>query len=106
MTDHAPFPHLFETVLDQRVLVGVQIDVVGDRLVDEIAAGTGLRGGQRIKRVNLFGDGAEADGFLGSAHNPGIIACIICLLYTSRMCIRDSAVTSQPRVKHSTGESE
>ena len=56
--------HLFNPLANQRVLVGVQIDVVGDRLVDEIAARTVLRGGQCIKRVDLFDTGAEADGFL------------------------------------------
>ena len=73
----AAFPHLFNPLANQRVLVGVQIDVVGDRLVDEIAARTVLRGGQCIKRVDLFDTGAEADGFLGVAHNTRTIACII-----------------------------
>ena len=77
MAYDAAFPHLFNPLANQRVLVGVQIDVVGDRLVDEIAARTVLRGGQRIKRVDLFGTGAEADGFLGVAHNARTIACII-----------------------------
>jgi len=77
MAYDAAFPHLFNPLAKQRVLVGVQIDVVGDRLVDEIAARTVLRGGQRVKRVDLFGTGAEADGFLGVAHNARTIACII-----------------------------
>jgi len=55
----------------------VQLDVVGDRLVDEIAARTVLRGGQRIKRVDLCGLGAEADSFLDVAHNARTITCII-----------------------------
>src|SRR5271156_1862986 len=77
MAYDAALPHLFQTVPNQRVLVGVKLDVVGDRLVDEIAAGPVLCGGQRIKGVDLFGDGAEADGFLGDAHNTIIITCII-----------------------------
>ena len=86
MAYDAAFPHLFNTLVNQRVLVGVQIDVVGDRLVDEIAARTVLRGGQRIKRVDLFGNGAEADGFLGVALNARTITCII--VYYKTVCLK------------------
>src|SRR5258707_6244635 len=62
MADDATFSHLFQPLANQRVLVGVQFDVVGNRLVDGITARPVLRGGKGIKRVNLFGIGAEADG--------------------------------------------
>jgi hypothetical protein len=42
-----------------------------------------LRGGQRIKRVDLCGNGAEADGFFGGAHNARTITCIIVYYKTS-----------------------
>src|SRR5450755_2323603 len=71
------FPHLCQALANKRVLVGVQFDVVVDRLVDEIATRTVLRGSQRIKGVDLLGVGAKADGFLGSSHNTWIISCII-----------------------------
>jgi hypothetical protein len=71
----SPFPN-------QRVLVGMQLDVIGDRLVDEIPARTFLRGGQRIKRFNLFSDGTETDGFVIAAHNARTITHII-LYYRS-----------------------
>ena len=67
MAHHAALPHLFLPLADQRVLVGVQFNVVADCLVDQIAARTLLRGSQRIKRLDLFGIGTEADGFLGVA---------------------------------------
>jgi hypothetical protein len=38
------FPHLFQPLANQRILVGVQFNVVGDCLVDEIAARTVLCG--------------------------------------------------------------
>ena len=60
MAYDAALPHLFQALANQRILVGVQFDVVADRLIDEIAARTVLRGGQRIKRVDLFGNGTEA----------------------------------------------
>ena len=69
MTYDAAFPHLFETLLNQGILIGVKLDIVGDRLVDEVAARTVLCGRERIKRLNLFGGSAEADGFLGGTHN-------------------------------------
>src|SRR5208283_2157125 len=77
MAYDATFPHFCQPFADQRVLVGVQLDVVGDRLVDRIAARTVLRGGQGIEGFDLFGQGAEADGFLGGTHNAKTIACII-----------------------------
>lgn len=77
MAHHAAFPHLFQPLADQGILVSLQFDIVGDSLVDEMAAWTVLHGGQRIKRVNLFGDGTEADSFLAAAHNAGNIANII-----------------------------
>src|SRR4026208_2484211 len=77
MAYHAPFPHLFQALANQCVLVGVQLDVIRDRLVDEIAARPFLRGGQRIKRFNLFGDGTETDGSLVTAHNTKTITGII-----------------------------
>ena len=61
MADDATFSHLLQSLANQRVLVGGQFDVVGNRLVDEITARPVLRGGTGIKRVNLFGIGAEAD---------------------------------------------
>src|ERR1019366_2494037 len=76
MAYDAAFPHLFQPLANQRVLVGVELDIVGDRLVDEIAARTVLRGGQRIESVDLLGDGTETDGFL-CAHNAKTITCII-----------------------------
>src|SRR6267143_2918264 len=82
MVHDAAFPHLFQSLANQRVLVGVQLDVIGDRLVDEIAAWTFLRGGQRVKRFNLFSDGTETDGFLVAAHNATTITNII-LYYNS-----------------------
>ena len=77
MADDASFSHFFQPLANQRVLVGVQFDVVGNRLVDEITARPVLRGGKGIKRVNLFGIGAEADGFLSGARNTGKISYII-----------------------------
>src|ERR1700730_17351688 len=77
MADDATFSHLFQPLATQRVLVGVQFDVVGNRLVDEITARPVLRGGKGTKRVNLFGIGAEADGFLSGAHNTEKISSII-----------------------------
>lgn len=82
MAYDAAFPHLLQPLSNQRVLVGVQLDVIRDRLVDEIAAGPFLRGGQRIKGFNLFGDGTETDSFLIAAHNAIIITHII-LYYNS-----------------------
>lgn len=82
MAHKAAFPHLFKALLNQRVLVGVQFDVVGDRLVDEVAARTVFRGSQRVQRVDFFGVGAKADGLFGGAHNAETIACII--LYYKR----------------------
>ena len=82
MAYDAAFPHLFQPLSNQRILVGVQLDVIHDRLVDEIAVRPFLRGGQRIKRCNLFGDGAETDGFLLAAHNARTITHII-LYYNS-----------------------
>jgi hypothetical protein len=77
MADDATFSHFFQPLANQRVLVGVQFDVVGNRLVDEITARPVLRGGKGIKRVNLFGIGPEADGFLSGARNTGKISYII-----------------------------
>jgi len=88
MAHDTAFPHLFQALANQRVLVGVQFDVVGDRLVDEIAARTVLRGGQRIKRVDLSSDGTETDGFLVAAHNARTITDIIMYYKTS---FQDSA---------------
>src|SRR5882762_7078183 len=82
MAHDAAFPHLFQSLLNQRVLVGVQFDVIGDRLVDEIAARAFLLGGQRIKRFNLFSDGTETDGSLLAAHNARTITHIT-LYYSS-----------------------
>jgi hypothetical protein len=84
MAHDAAFPHLFQSLANQRVLVGVQLDVIGDRLVDEIAAWTFLRGGQRIKCVNLLSDGTETDGFLIAAHNTGTIPHIM-LYYNAQL---------------------
>ncbi|MGA7322201.1 MAG: hypothetical protein WBW98_16970, partial [Candidatus Sulfotelmatobacter sp.] len=39
-----------------------------------------------IKRVDLFGNGAEADGFLGVAHNARTITCII--IYYKTVCLK------------------
>ncbi|MFZ3188414.1 MAG: hypothetical protein WA180_08125, partial [Candidatus Sulfotelmatobacter sp.] len=39
-----------------------------------------------IKRVDLFGNGAEADGFLGVAHNSRTITCII--VYYEEVCLK------------------
>src|SRR5271157_4682518 len=89
------FPHLFQPLANQRVLVGVQFDIVSDRLVDEIAARTFLRRGQRIKGVDFFSDGAETDGFFIAAHNTEIITHII--LY-HRASIRDSVRRAGPAV--------
>jgi len=83
MAYDAAFPHLFQPHANQRVLVGVQFDVVADRLVDEIAARTVLRGGQRIKRVDLFSDGTETNGFLVAALNARTIIYIIAYYKTS-----------------------
>src|ERR1700722_16252259 len=77
MTNDAAFPHLFQSLANQFVLIGVQLDVIGDRLIDEIAAWTFLRGGQRIKCFNFFSDGTETDGFLIASHNARTIARII-----------------------------
>jgi hypothetical protein len=77
MADDATFSHFFQPLANQRVLVAVQFDVVGNRLVDEITARSVLRGGKGIKRVNLFGIGPEADGFLSGARNTGKISYII-----------------------------
>jgi len=55
----------------------MQLDVVADRLIDEIAAGSVLRGGKRIERVNLFGVSTEADGFFRVGHNAITIPRII-----------------------------
>src|SRR5580698_10805904 len=77
MAHDASFPHLFQSFPNQRVLVGMQLDVIGDRLVDEIAARTFLCGGQRIKRFNLFGVGTETDGFVIATHNARTITHII-----------------------------
>src|ERR1700691_3572192 len=55
----------------------MQLDVIGDRLVDQIAARTALCGGQRIKRFNSFSDSTETDGFLVAAHNTRTITHII-----------------------------
>jgi hypothetical protein len=93
MAHDAAFPHLFQSLADQRVLVGMQLEVIGDRLVDEIAAWTFLRGGQRIKRFNLFSDGTETDGFLVAAHNTRTITHII-LSYNSSTDICWMAVES------------
>jgi hypothetical protein len=71
MADDATFSHLFQPLANQRVLGGVQFDVAGNRLVDEITARPVLRGGNGIKRVSLFGIGAEADGFPSGAHDTG-----------------------------------
>src|SRR5271165_4104384 len=87
MTHDAPFLHFFQSLANQCVLVGVQLDVVGDRLVDEIAARTLLRGGQRIKRLDLLHYGTEADGFLLAPHNARTITHII--LYYN-VSIRDN----------------
>jgi len=65
MAYNAASAHLFKPLAHQSVLVGVQLDVVVDRLVDEITARTFLRGGQGVEPIDLFGDRAEADGFLG-----------------------------------------
>ena len=46
MADNAAAPHLFKSLADERVLIGVQLDVIGDGLIDQIAAGTVLRGGK------------------------------------------------------------
>jgi hypothetical protein len=84
MAHDADFPHLFQSLADQRVLVGMQLDVIGDRLVAEIAAWAFLRGGQRIKRFNLLSDGTETDGFLVAAHNARTITHTI-LYYIYRL---------------------
>ena len=47
-------PHLFQLLANQRVLVGVQYHIAGDRLIDEIAARTVLRSGRRIKCIDLI----------------------------------------------------
>ena len=77
MAHDAAFPHLFQSLANQLVLIGMQLDVIGDRLIDEIAAWTFLRGGQRIKCFNLFSDGTETDGFFIAAHNARTITRII-----------------------------
>src|SRR5207245_2379585 len=76
------FSLLFQPLANQCVLIGVQFDVVGDRLVNEIAARTVLRGGQRIKSVDLFSDRTETDGFLIASHNARTITHIF-LYYNS-----------------------
>jgi len=77
MADDAAFPHFCNALADQRVLICVQLDVVGNRFVNKIAARTILRSSQRIECIDLFGHGAEADSFLGRAHNAKTITCII-----------------------------
>src|SRR5207302_5911455 len=69
MAQDPAFSLLFQPFANQRVLIGVQFDVVGDRLVNEITARTVLRGGQRIKSVDLFSDGTETDGLFIVSHN-------------------------------------
>ena len=48
MADNAAAPHLFKSLADERVLIGVREVGCngGDGLIDEIAAGTVLRGGK------------------------------------------------------------
>jgi len=88
MAYDAAFPHLLQPLSNQRVLIGVQLDVIRDRLVDEIAAGPFLRGGQRIKGFNLFGDGTETDSFLVAAHNARTITHIIPYYNSSVLAFR------------------
>jgi len=54
MADDATFSHLFQPLANQRVLVGVQFDGVGNRLVDEITARPVLRGSKGIKTETIF----------------------------------------------------
>src|SRR5664279_167712 len=98
MAHNAAFSHFFLPFADQRVLVGVQFDVVADCLVDQIAARTVLRGSQRIKRLNLFRIGTEADGFLGS-HNTVTISCIILYYKTFSQCRSYPIKVHAPRSK-------
>src|ERR1700674_152140 len=77
MADNPAAPHIFKPLAHGRVLVGVQLDVIGDGLIDEIAARAVLGCGKRIERINLFGVGTEAYGFFCVAHNAITIACII-----------------------------
>src|SRR5450631_4887667 len=95
MAHHTAFPHLFLSLADQCVLVSVQFDVVANCLVDQIAARTVLRGSQRIKRLDLFGNGTEADGFLGS-HNTVTVPCII-LYYKA---LSQGSITFLQRAAH------
>jgi hypothetical protein len=77
VTDNTAFPHFFKSFAHERILVGVQLDVIGDGLIDEIAAGAVLRDGKRIERINLFGVSTEADSFFSVAHNAVNISRII-----------------------------
>src|SRR5450631_2977609 len=95
MAHHTAFPHLFLSLADQCVLVSVQFDVVANCLVDQIAARTVLRGSQRIKRLDLFGNGTEADGFLG-ARNTVTVPCII-LYYKA---LSQGSITLLRRIAH------
>src|ERR1700692_4797074 len=63
MTYDAALPHLFQALAHQLVLVGLQFEVVGDGLVNQVAARTVLRGRQRIERCDLIGGGPERWGF-------------------------------------------
>src|ERR1700751_831644 len=76
MAQNAALAHIFKSLAHERVLVGVQLDVISDGLIDEIAAWAVLRRGKRIERSYLFRIGTEADGFF-YAHNTQTITDII-----------------------------
>jgi len=77
VADNTAFPHIFKSLAHERILVGVQLNVISDGLIDEITAGAVLRYGKLIERINLFGVGTEANRFFCVAHNAGTIPCLI-----------------------------
>jgi len=73
MSHDTSLAHLVESLANQCVLVRVQLDVIVDRLVDEIASRPILSSGQRIQGIDFIGSRAKAHGFLGATHNLLII---------------------------------
>jgi SMP-30/Gluconolactonase/LRE-like region len=71
--------NVFQALANQCVLVGVEFDIVGDRLVDEIAARTVFRGARTpIRNLHLTGQDVTSLGVVGVLYR-GVISASVAL---------------------------
>jgi len=70
----------------------MELDVVADGLVDQIASRTVLRRCQFVQFVDLGRIRAEADSLLRVAHNTGMVTCIILYYNASRRRVASASL--------------